>query len=220
MSLRVAIEASTRAASCAVVSGGAAAGGGAVVERSEDVGAVEGLSALLARVLAEAGAAVTDIDEIVVGAGPGSYTGTRAAVTFANGLSYSLDRPVASVSALDSLAFAVAEPGCRTLVALEAGRGRFHVAAYDDGLAPVGGPPGDRATEPDELVLYARGLDPPVRAAGAGALAERDALERIDGVTVIDAAHPSAAAHLRLAAERPDLVERHEIAGARPRYGR
>jgi tRNA threonylcarbamoyladenosine biosynthesis protein TsaB len=212
VSVRVAIEGSTRTASCAVASGDA------VAERSEVVGAVEGLPALLGRALADAGAALGDVDEIVVGAGPGSYTGTRAAVTFANALSYSLDRPVVSVSALDSLAHAVAEQGSRTLVALEAGRGRFYVAGYDAGLAPLGGLPTDRASEPEELVAYARGLAASVLAAGAGALAQRAALEAIDGVSVREAAHPSAAAHLRLAAERPDLAERHDVAGARVRY--
>lgn len=41
-----------------------------------------------------------DLSEIIVGAGPGSYTGTRVGVAFAEGLGYGLGIPVKKISSL------------------------------------------------------------------------------------------------------------------------
>jgi tRNA threonylcarbamoyladenosine biosynthesis protein TsaB len=46
-----------------------------------------------------------DLDAISISKGPGSYTGLRIGVSTAKGLSYSLNRPLISVSTLRSMAF-------------------------------------------------------------------------------------------------------------------
>jgi len=54
--------------------------------------------------LRRARAAPRDLDALVVGTGPGSFTGVRLGLAAARGLALALDIPVAGVSTLDALA--------------------------------------------------------------------------------------------------------------------
>ena len=54
--------------------------------------------------LREAGCSPRDVDLLVVGVGPGSFTGTRIGLAAARGVGLALDVPVAGVSTLDALA--------------------------------------------------------------------------------------------------------------------
>ncbi|MWV44510.1 tRNA (adenosine(37)-N6)-threonylcarbamoyltransferase complex dimerization subunit type 1 TsaB [Paenibacillus sp. HJL G12] len=55
--------------------------------------------------LAEAGVALSEVSGIAVGIGPGSYTGTRIAVTAAKTLAWAWNIPVAGISSLQALAW-------------------------------------------------------------------------------------------------------------------
>lgn len=54
----------------------------------------------------EADATQAELDVLVVGTGPGSFTSTRIGLALAQGLALALDLPVAGVSTLDALATA------------------------------------------------------------------------------------------------------------------
>ena len=68
--------------------------------------------------LREAEAEQSELDRLVVGTGPGSFTGLRMGLAAARGLAFALDVPVAGVSTLDALA--AGAPGA--LAVVDAGR--------------------------------------------------------------------------------------------------
>jgi tRNA threonylcarbamoyladenosine biosynthesis protein TsaB len=101
--------------------------------------------------LTEAGAEPHDLDAVVVGTGPGSFTGVRMGLAVARGLALALDLPGAGVSTLNGFDERV-EP------VLDAKRGEVFVA-------------GPRAARPDELDVAERLV------AGDGAIRYRELFE-------------------------------------------
>jgi tRNA threonylcarbamoyladenosine biosynthesis protein TsaB len=65
--------------------------------------AAQGVLGLVDDLLAEARTSLDQIDAVVVGVGPGSYTGLRIGIAAARGLGLALGVPVAGVSTLDAL---------------------------------------------------------------------------------------------------------------------
>ena len=87
---------------------------------------------LVAEALEGAGARREDVGEIVIGLGPGSYTGIRTALAMAEG--WALARPVRLVGVHSALAVAEAwrQSGGRGRVAVvvDAQRGEFHLGTW------------------------------------------------------------------------------------------
>jgi tRNA threonylcarbamoyl adenosine modification protein YeaZ len=107
-----------------------------------------------------AGFAATDLDALVVGTGPGSFTSTRVGLSVARGLALALAIPGAGVSTLAALA--TATPGAYPVV--DAGRREVFVA-------------GPRAVPPDDL-----DLEPGTLCIGSGAVRYRETFERMGAV--------------------------------------
>lgn len=157
------------------------------------------------RVLDEAGAALAEVSDIVVGVGPGPYTGLRVGLTTAQAFHAALGTPVHGVCTLDGIAYA---SGLRTpfVVATDARRKEVYWARYSDALTRTGEPavgrPADLPAEVGEL---------PAVGAGAVLYPEHFPLARPDLP-----GEQSAEALARLAAER--LAEGAELLPPRPHY--
>ena len=110
---------------------------GAVVARGavEDRRAhAEQLLPLVRRVLAEAGAAITDLTGVAVGVGPGPFTGLRVGVAAAQTIAEALGIPVRGVCSLDVVALDWASgataPGSDFVVVADARRKEVYWARY------------------------------------------------------------------------------------------
>ncbi|HEU5490185.1 MAG TPA: tRNA (adenosine(37)-N6)-threonylcarbamoyltransferase complex dimerization subunit type 1 TsaB [Gaiellaceae bacterium] len=123
----------------------------------ERVGEARTLLGDVDELIADANVGAADLDALVVGTGPGSFTSTRIGLAFARGLGIALSIPAAGVSTLDALA--AAHPGAFAVV--DARRREVFVA-------------GPRAVSPDELEL-----EPGTLCIGNGAVRYRAALERL-----------------------------------------
>jgi tRNA threonylcarbamoyl adenosine modification protein YeaZ len=155
------------------------------------------------RVLAEAGTRLDAVTGIVVGIGPGPYTGLRVGLMTADTFGLALGVPVHGLCTLDGLAYA-AEAGGPFVVATDARRKEVYWARYEDARTRVTEPAVDR---PAEIAALVAGLP----AVGAGALLYPDTFPDARGPE-----HVSAAALAALAAER--LAAGEELEPPRPLY--
>jgi tRNA threonylcarbamoyladenosine biosynthesis protein TsaB len=88
---------------------------------------------MIEKVLAEAKIEREQIEVIVVGLGPGSYTGIRAAISLAQGWHLARGTKLFGVSSVEAIA-AQAQAGeifGRVNVVIDAQRGEFYLAAYE-----------------------------------------------------------------------------------------
>ncbi len=137
------------------------------------------LTPMIAKVMADAGAARGDLTGVAVGVGPGPYTGLRVGVVTARVLGAVLGVPVSGVCSLDVIARAAAAAGTEFLVATDARRHEVYWARYDAAGGRLEGPAVGRAGS------IARAARLPV--AGAGGQLYPDAFGAMIGLAYPDA---------------------------------
>jgi tRNA threonylcarbamoyl adenosine modification protein YeaZ len=148
----------------------------------ERTGAARSLLVDVDALLEAAGASPGDLDALVVGTGPGSFTSTRIGLALARGLGLSLGIPGAGVSTLDALA----SSGAGAVPVIDARRHEVFVS-------------GPLALSPDELEL-----EPGALCVGTGAVRYRATFESLGAVVPPDGddVHlPRARLHAALAAD-------------------
>lgn len=154
--------------------------------------------------LGEAGIALDDLAAVVVGTGPGAFTGLRVGLATAKGLAHGLGIPIVGVSTASALLASAVERGARPPLAL---------------LLPAG---------PSDRVLVGGGPDPELLPAGAEpSLSSRTTVVAVDlqgradeealarGREALDGL---GAALLRLGADRLSAGEADDLARLVPEY--
>ena len=82
--------------------------------------------------LVQEGLAVSDVDEVVAGMGPGPFTGLRVGIAFAQSFALARQIPVRGVCSLDAIAAQVNEPDF--IVTVDARRKEVYWARYTNGV--------------------------------------------------------------------------------------
>ncbi|MEU8468402.1 tRNA (adenosine(37)-N6)-threonylcarbamoyltransferase complex dimerization subunit type 1 TsaB [Streptomyces sp. NPDC029006] len=156
------------------------------------------------RVLTRAGLKLEAVTGIVVGTGPGPYTGLRVGLMTADTFGLALGVPVYGVCTLDGLAHAAGIATGPFVVATDARRKEVYWATYADPRTRLTGPAVDR---PADIAGQVAGLP----AAGAGALLYPDTFPDAH-----EPEHASAASLASLAAKK--LAAGEELPAPRPLY--
>jgi len=178
------------------------------------------LMPLCAEALRAAGVAAADLAGIACGGGPGSFTGLRVGLAAAKGMALATGVALHVVSSLEALAadMLAASPGATAVPCLDAGKGEVYVAAYRaDPARLVREVAASARLRPEDVAGWAAALAGPTQLAGNGAARHP---ERLGGLTVVQAAGPSAVSVGRLALLQRVRGESADLASAVPFYGR
>lgn len=164
-----------------------------VASAEQDAPARQGevLAPEIERLLRDRDLTVRDVEQVVVGVGPGPYTGLRVGLMTARSLGHALGIAVVGVVSLDSLAAQCA--GDEVVVATDARRKEVYWARYDASGARVAEPSVDR---PADLAAHLHQAGFAGRIVGPGARLYTAAL---DGFDLVPDVEVSAAALARLA---------------------
>lgn len=219
--LLLAIDTSTSAITVAVHDGSQILAEAATIDAR---GHAEHLAPRVAEVLATAGRAAVELTDVVVGLGPGPFTGLRVGIVTARTLAFAVGARLHGLGSLDALAHGagragLVEPGASLLVATDARRREVYWARYEwTGAEPrlLDGPHVGRAAELPEPVLA-------LGAVGRGPMLYPDALDGIPGApldvsagTLADLAVRRLAAGADLGAGEPLYLRRPDAAPLPP----
>ncbi len=154
----------------------------------------------------------SDVSEVVVGHGPGSFTGVRIAVSAAKGLAHGLEVPLYAVSTLDAVAWRLAgslRPGTLIGVLGDAMRGEVYPALFEvtpDGVKRL---TSDRVATPDAVAGEWASLENSLVLTGNGLTKYHDLFATVlpASTTVADPAQWSASGSGLLAAFHSALLD-------------
>ncbi|MFE9085223.1 tRNA (adenosine(37)-N6)-threonylcarbamoyltransferase complex dimerization subunit type 1 TsaB [Brevundimonas sp. NPDC003935] len=168
----------------------------------------ERLAGMTRDAVVEAGDGFGAVDRIGVTVGPGSFTGLRVGLAFAQGLGAALDRPVVGVSTLDALAVSAPTQGLVAAV-IDARRGQVYARLFRDGVALGEAEALALETATDRILEAAAGSIPTLVGSGAQILSETFPDRFAEAVlTPLAAPTPEALASLTAAADPTTALPR------------
>lgn len=181
-SLVLAFDTATEEVALAV---GRPAHGETVLDASRDFtaprAALSRLVPAISDVLHEASASASAVGTVVVGRGPGSFTGVRIAVSTAKGLAQGLGVPLYGVGTLDAIAWGLAGHEGLLGVVGDAMRGEIYPALFRCGAGRVERVSPHSVSDPAILAEEWAALDEPVLLVGNGLAKYREVLTRTGG---------------------------------------
>jgi len=128
--------------------------------------------------------AVSDVDEVVVGMGPGPFTGLRVGIAFAQSFALAREIPVRGVCSLDAIAAQIQEDDF--IITVDARRKEVYWARYTNGVR-VGDPAVNFPTEVTGAAIHADLFPEMVSLVNLpGNIAEPIYLRRPDAVATAD----------------------------------
>lgn len=156
----------------------------------------ERLGGLVRDAMADAGGGFDSLDRIGVTVGPGSFTGLRVGLAFAQGLGAALDRPVVGLSALDALAASSDAATGPVAALIDARRGQVYARLFANG-EPLGP---DEALSLSDAARRIAELGPDIALVGNGAAVLVEAHPDLKFASRDDRVAPSPEALARLSA--------------------
>lgn len=155
------------------------------------------------RLIRDAGRGREEIEAVVVGGGPGSFTGVRIAASLAKGLCFGEGRSLFAYSSLLAAAAGTGLPG-GVVACFDARREEVYAAAYDR-VAPSGASRGPEVTGVEELIERLPGDPGGWTWVGSGAERHRERVEAAGGrVAPPHVGAPRAGSLLWLARRHPE----------------
>ncbi len=146
----------------------------------------------VARLLAEEGRTPADLSCVVVGRGPGSFTGVRIGVASAKGLAHGLGVPLFGVGTLDALAWGCATQASGLLgVVADAMRGEVYPALFRLAHGRAERLTDDTVLRPAHIGDAWGALDEPLLLAGTGLEKHGDAILGALGPRAVDRVLPA-----------------------------
>lgn len=137
------IESGTNVCSIALAKEGKVIG---IKESTDEKAHASQLTSFIEQLVKETGLSISSLDAVVVSKGPGSYTGLRIGVSAAKGICYAADKPLISISSLDSMVYGaislyeslITENGINLLCPMiDARRMEVYTALYDKSLNKI-----------------------------------------------------------------------------------
>ena len=138
--------------------------------------------------LASAGFSASDVGGVVVGRGPGSFTGVRIGVAAAKGLAHGLGVPLWGVGTLDAIAQSYAEENVLLAVVGDAMRGEVYPALFRCRGGRATRLAADRVAIPQAVASRWAELDEPLLLVGNGLRKYEDVFAEALGVRATFAA--------------------------------